>query len=160
MNPRIVSPAGHATGHADDTRRARTQLLAGIWSNQHGADRVWRAVAPPREDDRGAERMTHSRTDASGGQAYQGHTERPPFGPSFGPGVPAPAAEFAERVRRNQQLLRANLKGQFDFIVCGSGSSGSGVERRLGQTPTCTGLPLEARGDNWLPKVQEAAKWS
>ena len=33
------------------------------------------------------------------------------------------APEFAERVRLNQQQLRADLKGQYDFIVCGSGSS-------------------------------------
>jgi hypothetical protein len=41
------------------------------------------------------------------------------------------AAEFAERVRRNQQQLGEDLKPQYDFIVCGSGSSGSVVARRL-----------------------------
>jgi choline dehydrogenase len=44
------------------------------------------------------------------------------------------AAEFAERVRRNQQQLGADLKPQYDFIVCGSGSSGSVVARRLAET--------------------------
>jgi hypothetical protein len=33
--------------------------------------------------------------------------------------------EFAERVRTNQQRLRSVLKPYHDFIVCGSGSSGS-----------------------------------
>src|SRR5215831_3310789 len=36
---------------------------------------------------------------------------------------------LAERVRLNQRKLRASLKSHYDFIVCGSGSSGSVVAR-------------------------------
>jgi hypothetical protein len=32
------------------------------------------------------------------------------------------AADFAERVRVNQQKLKSNLKAQYDFIDCCSGS--------------------------------------
>jgi choline dehydrogenase len=32
---------------------------------------------------------------------------------------------FAERVRVNQEKLSAELKSHYDFIVCGSGASGS-----------------------------------
>jgi hypothetical protein len=35
------------------------------------------------------------------------------------PALDLDAAQFAEQVRLNQQKLRANLKPQYDFIVCG-----------------------------------------
>ena len=54
------------------------------------------------------------------------------------------AAEFAERVRRNQAKLISDLKPQYDFIVCGSGSSGSVVARRLAEDLDISVLLLKA----------------
>ena len=53
--------------------------------------------------------------------------------------------DFAERVRLNQQKLRSDLKSHYDFIVCGSGSSGSVVARRLAENANVSVVLLRYR---------------
>jgi choline dehydrogenase len=71
----------------------------------------------------------------------------------------AHTAAFAERVRANQQKLTADLKPHYDFIVCGSGSSGSVVARRLAENGKVSVLLLEAGGSDDMPSVMEAGQW-
>ncbi len=66
---------------------------------------------------------------------------------------------FDERVRSNQQQLAAALKPHYDFIVCGAGSSGSVVARRLAENPGVSVLLLEAGGSDDVPNVIEAVQW-
>lgn len=69
------------------------------------------------------------------------------------------SAEFEEAVTANQRRLRANLRSRYDFIVCGSGSSGSVVARRLAENPDVSVLLIEAGGTDSVPEVEMAAAW-
>lgn len=68
-------------------------------------------------------------------------------------------AEFAREVEENQLRLRGALRATYDFIVCGSGSSGAVVARRLAEHPDVSVLLIEAGGGDNVPEVEMAAAW-
>src|SRR5215469_5613402 len=68
-------------------------------------------------------------------------------------------ADFAARVRVNQQKLASELKSHYDFIVCGSGTSGSVVAARLAADPNTHVLLLEAGGADETDLVTNPNRW-
>ena len=67
--------------------------------------------------------------------------------------------DFTKRVRVNQKKLRSELRSQYDFVVCGSGSSGSVVAGRLAENADVSVLLIEAGGDDEIPSVTDARQW-
>ncbi|MBO4225746.1 GMC family oxidoreductase [Bradyrhizobium neotropicale] len=69
------------------------------------------------------------------------------------------SAKFEDVVAANQQRLRANLQPRYDFIVCGSGSSGSVVARRMAENQDVSVLLIEAGGTDSTQAVEMAGAW-
>src|ERR1700732_4752551 len=69
------------------------------------------------------------------------------------------SGDFVEHVRLNQSRLSSEMKSQYDFIICGSGSSGPVVARRLAENPEISVLLIEAGGEDNVPSVNEPGQW-
>src|SRR6202051_3548755 len=72
-------------------------------------------------------------------------------------GLPAPAiGDVADKfmaIAANQAARRATLRSNYDYIVIGSGASGSVVARRLAENQDAHVLLLEAGGEDLKPGI-------
>jgi hypothetical protein len=97
-------------------------------------------------------------------QLMEGDIQRPAFvEAAISLGVPsATATTEADRylaIASNQSQLRASLKKDYDYIVVGSGASGSVVAGRLAQNPATQVLLLEDGGSDLKPEILMTVLW-
>lgn len=59
----------------------------------------------------------------------------------------------------DREILTESVRARYDFIVCGGGSSGCVVARRLAENPEVSVLLIEAGGSDRVPSVIDSTQW-
>jgi choline dehydrogenase len=77
----------------------------------------------------------------------------------LGPSVAGAAADEISNIKTNQEKLRGNLRARYHYIVCGAGSSGSVIARRLAEDPNTEVLLLEAGGSDDSVAIIDPLRW-
>lgn len=62
-------------------------------------------------------------------------------------------------LRADREIVVESVRSHYDFIVCGGGSAGCVVARRLAEQETVSVLLIEAGGSDRVPSVIDSTQW-
>lgn len=62
-------------------------------------------------------------------------------------------------LRVDREVFTEQVRASYDFIVCGGGSAGCVVARRLAENPEVSVLLIEAGGSDRVPSVIDSTQW-
>ena len=71
----------------------------------------------------------------------------------------AMSAKSLKGLSPDREIVSESILDTYDFVVCGGGTAGSIVARRLAEDPNVSVLLLEAGGSDRVPQVIDSTQW-